>query len=124
MIIFYGLQIPSNKRNDNYTQGLAVNTAIVGTKHAVGETKGRLIVLEGGGRGPGPSFDEPYYGPLIPGQKQTITLKVPGEKTAVTVDVIWVASDSEITVDAVLSKYKYDYETIEVYSIDEVEIYD
>lgn len=77
----------------------------------------------GGGSGP-PRYEEPYYGPLIPGQKQTITLKVPTEESPITVDVVLVAQDGDITVDAVLSKYKYDYETIEVYSIDEVEIYD
>lgn len=124
MPIFYRLQIPANKKNDRYTQGIAVNSAIVGTKHAVGETRGLLIVLKGGGWGSGPSFEEPYYGPLVPGEPRKITIKVPDEETPITVDVVLAHHTGDISVDAVLEKHKYDYKEIRVYSLDEVEIYD
>lgn len=120
MFRFFRLQIPSNKRNDKYTQGILVNSAIVGTKHAVGETRERLIILEGGGYGP--SYEESYFGPLIPGQIQRITIKVPDEPTPIEVDVVLTGYTGNITVEALMNKYSY--RDIKVYSINEVTIYD
>lgn len=121
MPLFYELRFPSNVLKNDYSQGHAVNTAIIGYKAAVGETRGTLIVLKQGG-GRGPEVVEPFIGPLIPGQVQRITIRVPDEKLPIEVDAV--LCNQEITVDAILTKHKYEYDDIKVYSIDEVEIYD
>ena len=119
MVYFYKLRFASNERQNTYSQGHAVNTAIIGDRAAVGETRGTLIILKSAG-GAGPTH-EPYSGPLIPGQTQRVTLIVPDQKSPIEVDAI-LCDDSSITVEAILANNKYRYDTIKVYSIGEVEI--
>lgn len=94
---------------------------------APGKSLGYLIIIKppgGGVGGPGPEIHEPYFGPLIPGDVTTKTIRVPDEESGIRVDVILAGHTGEVTVDALLSKYKYKYDHIKVYSFDEVEFYD
>lgn len=115
-----------NTDRTNYTPGFVVNTVMVGNEVGVGRTLGILVVIKppgGGWQEPRlPSYEDPYFGPLIPGEVSTITIRVPDEKSPITVDAVLASSNGEITVDALLSKYKYQYDHIKVYSIDEVDI--
>jgi hypothetical protein len=78
------------------------------------------------GGGPGVVY-EPYYGPLIPGAKdyiQTRTIYLTKQDKEITVDVLLVSGSAEIDVAAMLESDKYDYDHIEVYMSEEVEIHD
>lgn len=89
---------------------------------------GTLVVIVVPGPGGGPTVIEPYYGPLIPGSGvlpiQTRTIFIPAENKTITVDVLLVSGSNEVNVAAMLSDDKYDYDHIEVYMLDEVEIHD
>lgn len=79
------------------------------------------------GGGPGAVY-EPYYGPLIPGVPkdyiQTRTIYLTKQDKEITVDVLLVSGTQEINIAAMLEDDKYEYDQIEVYMIDEVEIHD
>ena len=121
----YNLLTRPNIQTAYYTQGFAVNTFLVGTRMAPGKSLGYLIIIKPPGGGwQGPGVHEPYFGPLIPGEISTITIRVPDEELPITVDAVLASNSAEVSVDALLSKYKYHYDHIKVYSFDEVEFYD
>jgi hypothetical protein len=93
---------------------------MVGHKHAVGRTRGLLVVLY---RPPGPGGGT-YKRPLEPGVIDTRKIKLPGYEKEIYVDVVLIEYTEGLSIDAQLERFEQSYENIQVYLEKDVEVYD